>query len=155
MFFSRGKNKAKNPITFKEMYLSYIKDKDESSPYYISYDLYVEICSKYINKIIEHIICKGKKFKLPYRLGELSIIKKKINLANEKQYLPIDWANSLKYGKTITHLNEHSSGYKYMFYWNKKKALFKNKSCYRLVFTRANKRMLAKLIKSNKVDYYE
>jgi len=156
-FFGRGKNTIQNPFTFKEMYCDYIKDKEKNSPYYISYKTYVKICSKYFKKIMEHVILKGDEFKMPFKLGKIAVKKKKMDLSKESTVLPIDWKNTLKYGKIINHLNEHSSGYKYRFHWNKQKAIFINKTFYRFVPTRSNKRFLTEVIFNPEinVDYYE
>ena len=150
-FFSRGKNKVQSPYTFKEMYLDYISDKNPDSIYYVTYSEYVNICSTFYKLISKAIIEDGIKFKLPFGLGEVFILKKRNNYNNR---MPIDWALTVKEGKKIYNFNEHTLGFGYKFFWTKPYRI-KNKFMYRLVFTRSNKRYLAKVIKQNKTDYFE
>ena len=152
MFFSRGFNKTQNPYTFVDIYKEYIKDIKEESLYYVTYNEFVEINSDFYKQIIDYIIDKSGTFKLPYGLGKINVLKEKIDLSKK---LNVDWFLTQKYGETIYHLNEHSSGYKYTFHWSKRRSTLKNKYFYKLIFTRANKRRLAKTIKSKKRDYFE
>jgi len=151
MYFSRGKNTIQNPYTFPDMYESYIKDKEVGSLYYVTYNEYVNICSMFYKSISKAIIDDGAKFKLPYGMGEVFIRKKKNKITNK---LPIDWMLSVQYHKRIYNLNEHTSGFGYKFFWTKP-CHIKNKFLYRLVFTRNNKRGLAKAIKQEHKDYFE
>lgn len=151
MFFSRGKNKVQQPYTFADMFLQYIEDKDKDSPYYVTYKEYVSICTIFYQMISKAIIDDGIRFKFPFGLGELFILKRKIKCNNK---MPIDWVLSVKEGKRIYNLNEHSLGFGYKFFWTKP-CHITNKFMYRLVLTRANKRYLAKAIKQNKKDYFE
>jgi hypothetical protein len=151
MFFSRGPNTIKEPYTFKDMYAEYIKDKEVGSPYYVSYKEYVDICSLFYKGISKLIIDEGVRFKLPFALGEVFILKRKIK-ANNK--MPIDWVLSVQEGKRIYNFNEHTGGFGYKFFWTKPYHIT-NKFMYRLVLTRANKRGLAKAIKQHHKDYFE
>ena len=150
-FFSRGPNVIQNPYVFKDMYAEYILDKEVGSPYDITYTEYVDICSIFYQMIVKAIIDDGIRFKLPFSLGEVFVIKRKVKYDNK---MPIDWALTLQEGKRIYNLNEHTSGFGYKFFWTKPYKV-KNKFMYRLVLTRANKRHLAKMIKRNKMDYFE
>lgn len=154
MFYSRGKNKIQNPYCEVEMYKDYIKDKDEESPYYISKQEYKDICASFYKVRMELLREQGGVFKMPYRIGELEIVKKKIDITNKKT-LPLDWPETQKLGKHVYLLNEHSRGFRYSFHWNKKAFALKNKYLYRLVITRTNTRKLAKMIKSGEYDYFE
>lgn len=151
MFFGRGKNKYSNSYTFKDMYNEYIKDKGSNGPYYVSYNTYVQICSKYWKKAAESII-EGDSVRLGYRLGEIKVVKLKLNISQKK--LPIDWVNTVKYGKVIYHLNEHTNGYTYKIYWNKKNCNVKYLYCYGFKMTRI-KRDICKLVKDKQIDYFE
>jgi hypothetical protein len=93
---------------------------------------------------MNEIISNGYFFKLPYRLGDIRIKKRKINLDNLKP----DFGNFNKTELKNKHLNEHSGNYYVRFYWNKIIAtLVKNKSAYCFIPTRTNKRNLCHLIK--------
>lgn len=150
-FFSRGKNKVQDPYTLADMYSDYISDKEVGSLYYVTYSEYIDICTIFYKEISRLIIDEGIRFKLPFGLGEVFVLKRKIK-CNSK--MPIDWVLSVKEGKRIFNFNEHTSGYGYKFFWTKP-CHITNKYMYRLVLTRANKRYLAKAIKQNKKDYFE
>jgi len=154
MFYSRGKNKIQDPYTMPDMYKNYLNKIDENSPYKVSYSVYKDIVSMYNKKLIERLL-GGYKVTLPYKLGSLQVVKKKMYFKTQKnKRLGIDWANTSKYGKVIHHLNEHSDGFKFLFFW-KRKRIVKNIMTYKLVPTRTLKRTLAKLIKEEHRDYFE
>jgi hypothetical protein len=150
-YFSRGKNVIVNPYTFADMYKDYIKAKDKDSPYYVTYEEYVSICSIFYKEMSRLIIDEGSHFKLPFALGEVFVRKRKPKI-NSK--LPIDWLLSTVLHKRVYNFNEHTGGYTYKFFWTKPYSVV-NKFMYRLVFTRDNKRRLAKVIKEQHKDYFE
>ena len=154
MYFGRGKNKVQKPYTFQHMYKHYLKQIEKESPYDIPYHTYVEICSEYYKTIMNYILHESGRINLPFKMGEMRIRKRKINIDKYRDLTP-DWENTLKYKKLIKHINPHTSGYKYKFYWNKKGLNITNLYLYAFVASRDNKRMLAKLIKSNHNDYFE
>lgn len=152
-FFSRGPNKIQKPYVLKDMYKEYLKDKEEGSPYIISYNMFVKLCTEYYKEIMDHVFNSGMFF-MPYRMGNLSIIKKLPKRMDEKT-LPTDWQKTVELGKRVYQLNDHSNYYKFRFHWAKKNCYVSNKSGYRLVFTRENKRRLAQIIKSGEDNYFE
>ena len=136
---------------FYNYYLSYISD---NPLYHIDYKTYRNILTDYFKFVRDEIIEEGKEFKMPCRLGTLFIIKHKPKQWN-KRSLRIDYYTSKMYNKMLFHLNEHSDGYKYRFYWSKLKSLIPNKIKYQLVVTRHNKRRLCEIIKNKQRDYVE
>lgn len=151
-FFSRGKNKIQNPYTYSHMYIDFKEEYKDNKLYAnIEYHDFVRLCNSFYKEMSHRILHKNSFFKLPFRLGTIQIIKKKVNLSRN---MAIDWKKTVAYKKKIVHLNEHTNGYKYWFKWTKDKALFTNKTYYKLIFTRDNKRDLARLIKSG-YDYLE
>jgi len=154
MFFSRGKNKVQDPYTIRDTYLFYIEDIGNNELYYIDYKLYRDIVCDFYKSMAEGILTRNISFKLPFNLGSLKVRKKKIAL-ERLGILGVDWKKTVATGKYIYYLNEHSRGYKYFFYWEKRNRIVKNLFFYRFVLTRENKRYLAKLIKSGKYDYFE
>jgi hypothetical protein len=133
------------------MYADYIKNKPEGSPYYVTYSEYVDICSMFYKGISKLIIDEGVRFKLPFMLGEVFVLKRKVR-PNHK--MPINWKRSVEEGRTVYNFNEHTTGFGYKFFWTKPYHIT-NKFMYRLVFTRDNKRTLAKAIKEQHKDYFE
>jgi hypothetical protein len=160
----RGKNKIKNCYTSRDLYSDYIKDKIPGDPYYISFKEYYSICGDYYKWIVSQMIDESKTIKLPFRLGYIYVGKRKpailsgATLPFDKRpmnSLSIDWKETKKFGKWIHHINDHTGGYKYRFIWSKIECFVLNREFYRLVFTRTNKRYLAKMIKSGEHDYSE
>jgi len=154
MYFGRGKNKVVDPYTFRDMYPIYMEGVEGNNTYECEYQEYVDINSDFYKSMMDHILEKSGSFKLPYNLGELSVLKRKVDLLKLKTS-GLDWKTTNEIGKNVYHLNEHTSGFKYNFQWNKKGKRVTNLYLYRLVMTRSNKRRLAKLIKSGDYDYFE
>jgi hypothetical protein len=152
MFYSRGKNKVVHPYVLKDMYEDYIKDITEDSPFYVTYNEYRDIVTVFYKEVSNNILNEGRTFHMPFMLGETYVEKTKMDYNNR---LPINWQLTTNTGKVIYNLNEHSQGYKYEIKWNKKLCNFQNNYLYRLVYTRDNKRLLAKNIKTKKSDYFE
>lgn len=140
--------------TGKDFYKSYIDYVGDNLLYQVEYRVFRDIINDYFKYLRDELIENGKEIKLPCRLGTLSIVKHK-----PKEYsgrsLRIDYAESKKYNKVIYHLNDHTGGYKYRFYWNKHNMLTKNKTMYQLIMTRDNKRHLAQILKNRVRDYVE
>jgi hypothetical protein len=137
-----------NSCTLKSAYKSY------DDFYDVGYKKYRAVCEDFNKKIIEDILMKAKEFKMPYRLGTLRIKKKKMNYS-KKNKLKINWLETNKHKKVIYHLNDHTDGFNYRWFWSKINAVIKNKSVYSFQATRTNKRRLAGLLKKKKVDYFE
>lgn len=155
MFFGRGKNKIQNPYTFKEMYKHYFDNLVDgvNSPLYVPYDVYVTICSDYYKAVMDLLLEEGLTYKIPYGLGNVRVTKRKVKLSKGRR-IPIDWELTFKHNTKMYCLNEHTNGFRYFFFWSKP-TTYRNKYLYRLVFTRSNKRRLAKLIKKYNKDYFE
>lgn len=154
MYFSRGLNKVQNPYTVKEIYTYYLTEVGSNDLYFVEQDIYCNIIYDFYKSIVEAILKENVEFKMPYGIGEFRVHKTKIKL-NRLNVLSVDWVNTVEHGKYIYHLNEHTNGFKYFFHWIKKKKKIKNLFYYKLVMTRENKRLLARLIKTGKYDYFE
>tara|TARA_R110000744_G_scaffold345108_2_gene450525 strand:+ start:4512 stop:4958 length:447 start_codon:yes stop_codon:yes gene_type:complete len=137
-----------NSCTLKSAYKNY------DDFYNVGYKKYRAVCEDFNKRIVEDILMKAKEFKMPYRLGTLRIKKKKMNYS-KKNKLKINWLETNKYKKVIYHLNDHTDGFNYRWFWSKVNAVIKNKSVYSFQATRTNKRRLAGLLKNKKVDYFE
>lgn len=135
-----------------DMWKDYISDKEKDSPLYVDYHEFRDIVETFYKGLSHCIINEGQKFHMPFMLGDTYVEKVKLDYNNR---LPIDWQLTTATGKVIYNLNEHSDGYKYGIKWNKKVCIFNNNYLYTLVYTRANKRLLAKNIKTKKFDYFE
>ena len=112
-----------------------------------------KICDEFNKLISEEILINSEEIRFPYRLGTLRIKKSKMKY-DDKNKLKIDWAASRKLGKRIYHLNDHTGGYKYRFYWTK--GIVKNITAYSFIPTRTNTRTLASILKDKdrQLDYF-
>jgi len=112
-----------------------------------------KICDEFNKEFIEEILRNSEEIRFPYRLGTLRIKKSKMKY-DDKNKLKIDWAQSKKLGKRIYHLNDHTGGYKYRFYWSK--GIVKNITAYSFIPTRTNTRTLASILKDKEreLDYF-
>jgi hypothetical protein len=115
--------------------------------------IFREICDEFNKLMIEKILLNSEEIRLPYRLGALRVKKSKMKY-DDKNKLKIDWAASKKLGKRIYHLNDHTGGYKYRFYWTK--GIVKNITAYSFIPTRTNTRTLASILKdkNRQLDYF-
>lgn len=157
MFFGRGPNKVKGCYTLKHIYDSYIAGVEVNSPYYVDYKTFVSITTTYLKGIGDYLLETSLPFRLPHRLGSFRVVKKKINfLYQNKNYMgSIDWAASVKVGKQVFYTNDHTGGYKYLFFWDRSNCKINNLSKYRFIPCRTFKRRLASLLKNNIKDYLE
>lgn len=140
--------------TIASFYNSYLNDIELDTVYDIDYNKYRAIVTDYFKHLQNQLIEKGKRIKLPYRMGTLQIIKSRPKHL-DKRSLRIDYQATKQTGKLIFLLNEHSDYQKYRYLWSKTNMNIPNKSKYQLVATRANKRRLCQIIKNKELDYEE
>ena len=147
---------AKNTksYTIASFYNDYLDSIERDTVYDIDYNKYRNIVTDYFQHLRQKLIEEGKMIKLPYRMGNVQIIKSKPKHL-DKRSLRIDYQATKQTGKLIFLLNEHSDMYKYRYHWEKIDMMVPNKSKYQLVATRANKRRLAQIIKNRELDYQE
>ena len=147
---------AKNTksYTIASFYNDYLDSIERDTVYDIDYNKYRNIVTDYFQHLRQKLIEEGKMIKLPYRMGNVQIIKSKPKHL-DKRSLRIDYQATKQTGKLIFLLNEHSDMYKYRYHWEKIDMMVPNKSKYQLVATRANKRRLAQTIKNRELDYQE
>lgn len=147
---------AKNTksYTIASFYNDYLSSIEPDTIYDINYTTYRAIVTDYFKYLQQRLIEEGKMIKLPYRMGNVQIIKSRPKHL-DKRSLRIDYQATKQYNKLILLDNAHSDGFKYRCWFNKTDMMIPNKSKYQLVLTRANKRHLAALIKSREMDYEE
>lgn len=140
---------------------------------------YVDICYAVNTKISEKLVTDSMQFKIPFRLGTLSITKNKLKIKikdNKVQTnkLKVDYGATWKYwneiypGKTrneikeipnkvvIYYTNDHTNGYIMKWRWIKRGAKAVNIKAYSFKPTKYNRLFLAKHIKdeNRENDYY-
>lgn len=138
------------------------KSYKEISTNPVDISLYLSIVNNFMLFLVAKLFHKGE-VKLPNGLGIVSIIGKKQKLVVEDgkiKGLAPDWKSTKELWSTdleakenkqiVYHFNEETQGVRYRFKWSKNRVLIQNKSMYRLIMTRTNKRALAQLIKQGK-----
>jgi len=122
------------------------------------------------NKHIMQFVFDGDEVKLPEKMGTISVKGKKIktefdeelgritNQAVDYQETNKLWAKCpecQKKKQMVYHLNEHSDGIRYKFFWSKERMIVEYKLFYTMIFTRTNKRHLSQLIQKGQEFYVE
>ena len=133
---------------------------------------YVSLCHLINTSLSDIIIKESFEFKVPLRLGSISIKKNKLKIKVkdgklEKNKMVIDWEKTWNYwnneypGKTrkeiheidgkfvIYNLNEHTNGYIMRWFWDKSTCNIHNQTVYYFKPTKRNRLELAKWIKSD------
>jgi hypothetical protein len=135
----------------------------------IDRSLYCKLANEF-NKDIIALVMEGHQVRLPEKMGAVSIKGKKIvteidedlgrisNQAidfNETKKLWARCPECEERKQRVYHLNEHSDGVRYKYFWSKDRMLVGNKLFYTMIFTRTNKRDLSHLIQDGKEYYVE
>ncbi len=154
MFFSRGPNKIQNLHNLKDIYKYYLSSLGDNELYKVDFKVFKSIIVTYYLQVLNDVLYKGVEYKFPYRLGRLRIVKRKIDI-NRLNRFGINWVESVKHNKQIYHLNNHSRGFVYRFYWSKENTVVPNLYYYKFVPSRMLKRQLAQIIKNKQYDYFE
>ena len=147
----RGEGNYKKDFGSNDIYMYY---KNNTIPeLQVSKKEFRKICDEFNKLIIDEILINSEEIRMPYRLGTLRVKKSKMKY-DDKNKLKIDWAASRKLGKRIYHLNDHTGGYKYRFYWTK--GIVKNVTAYSFIPTRTNTTTLAGILKdkNRELDYF-
>ena len=140
--------KNKKSYTIYDMYKPFVDENIDVEVSYSDFKAVLDSCNKFILETLQN---SSEGFKMPYGLGYLIIVKYLPKEYSSKS-LSYDYKTSKQLNKKIYYLNEHSNGYKYRLYWSKLPKTFSDRYKYQLMFTRQNKRNLAKLIFKHK-DY--
>lgn len=150
----RGRNKIQNPYTLQDMYVEYVKKYPEGSLYYLTYLEYRDITTEFLKHLVYKLVYKSLTVTLPFRLGELSVVKHKPTYKSLRNMV-IDWDRSKELNKQVRQFNDHSNGFVYRFHWDRRKCILDNKTTYIFKPARVNKREVARLVKTRENDYFE
>ena len=132
--------------------------KKNTSEFVDDIKMYIDINNNYMKFLISKVL-DGHTITLPERLGTLDIRGRKQADKVDYKGKPIrnvDFAETKKLWKRcpdcekkkqiLYHMNLHTDGISYRYFWSKKNTLVENKEFYSLKMTRANKRKVPKLI---------
>jgi hypothetical protein len=160
----RGPRKVKVDCGRPEMYRLYKKSSDKP----VSSNTYSAILNDFNKAVSKEILENAFEYIVPFRLGILRIKKYKAHYKIDEETGKIIgnpspnwkatkelWARSPKAKeekKLVYHINEHSDGYQYKWYFSNYRSNCINKSAYCFIPSRTNKRRLAELIKDEEFD---
>jgi hypothetical protein len=140
----------------KENYIDFCK---KNVTILLSYKQWVSIVYGFNELFREYVLETGERVKLPFGIGEFSIIKKKrvkrkeVN-GREIINLPIDWQKTKEKGKYIYNFNFHTEGYFFGWRWHKCTARFTQADLWYFKPCRNTSRLLAHYLKTdNKYQY--
>lgn len=141
----------KHSITVKDFYPDYIKDR-EDWPIALDEKTYKNLIIDFFQSLKDLLIKDVHEFKMPFRLGYLSVRKAEIN----HKRLKVDFKKTKELNKTVYHLNMHSDNFYFFMHWDKYNSYckFTNASYYKFKLVRKAKREMAAYIKQCNSDPY-
>jgi len=133
---SKRKELYRLTYTIYDFYQSLdIKDK-------IDKKTYIALMSEFFTMYTHKVIVERKRYKLPL-LGVHRIKKRKPDISVTPR---IDFNKTRIYGTKIYHLNNHTNGCYFRWYWDKSNIRLKNKAAYGFELTKKHTLFLAKEI---------
>lgn len=175
MAFKRGLGKNNCDYGMRDIYREYRKQ----SKNFVDRSTFSKILNEYNERIMTAMIYENLIFKMPYRLGEVRIQRRRMTPYVKdgevvKSHIMPDWKATLDYWreqypdltdeeikqipgkKVLRHLNKHTNGYSARFFWDKNYSNAINQSCYIFKATRTAKEELARLLKKiGRITYFE
>ena len=148
---------------YRRHFLKHNKDIDVSAA------VYGGIIREFNSHIRDRMSYKGAGFLIPCRLGRMELRKSKPEVKIDEDgsvinSLPVNWKVTRELWKEnpkakldnirIRFTNEHTDGYTFKVSYLRSKAIFKNKSIYKIRFNRDLKRNLSKSIFDGKIDAF-
>lgn len=117
----------------------------------ISKEDYIGIVKDFYDLMFKNTLVDRKISKLPKSLGEFRM--KKVKISKNKKPR-IDFNKTKLYGKKVYHLNTHSMGFYFKWFWDKKNRSVKNKGLYEFNLSKQNTLKIAKEIFRCNTDPY-
>lgn len=137
--------------TIASFFLDYDTFVTENQLMDVDFKTFKGILTDYFEHLANEVIECGKIVVLPAQCGEISIRRYVCNT----RLLQFDYKSAKEQGAPAWHFNDHTNGFRYKFYWDKRRLRVKNCTKYQLSFVRANKRRLAAILKRRERDYLE
>jgi hypothetical protein len=155
-----------------DIYNFYKANQEEKELAVIPLATFRKLLKYHNNEVAKNIVEHSDEYRIPFRLGYLRVRKFKQRLKLDEEgklktrHLRANWEATNKLWdenplakeskKIIWHINKHTNGYYYKWYWDKRVCNFKNSTVYSLVMSRAHKRAIPQAVKNNEnLDYYE
>lgn len=131
------KEKYRLTYTIYDFYESF-EHKDK-----IDKKAFIALIKDFFQDFFNKVSIGRKRYKLPHQLGINRIKKNKIKGIIKPK---IDFNTTKKIGKTVYHLNKHTNGYYFKWFWDKDGTRFKNRPFYSFELTKKNSQALSKEI---------
>lgn len=142
---SKRKELYRLTYTIYDFYQNYDNKKN------VSKEKYIGILKDFFSIITKKVIVDRKRIELPYNLSNHRIRKIKQSMHSTPR---IDFNKSKQLGVKVYHLNNHSSGFYFTWFWDRYPFLTKNKKLYKFDLTKTNSLLLAKeIFRCNKDPY--
>jgi len=169
-FKKRGKGKYLADLKSDDLYEYYCEKYGNT--HNISKSRFLKILKELNDAKIECIVGSAWTYRMPCRLGDFRVRKRKLKFKLDENgelstaNLKVDykatkelWASdkdAMDNKRLIFHFNEHTDGYNFPWYWDKRTSNVKNKFYYKVVMTRTHNRYKADLLINNhNLDYFE
>lgn len=152
---------ARVPVEYRmssrDVYLKFCKQHPEID---ISYKKWLEVIYTYNYGFRDYLIETGAKAKLPWGLGYFSISGKKtkkykIHHGEQHINLAVDWKETRKLGKRVYHLNSHTDGKKFRWYWFKSESHIYQADMWIFKPSRLSSRGINQGILTNGAEHYK
>jgi len=178
--FKRGRRKTIADFKSLDIYKHYKQRCKDKNMIPVKYSQFARILQTFNTNRINLTIMENIEFHMPYRTGSIRIKKKEVRVKLDdngdvdKRNLSINWKKTKEHWikkypnktseeiklisnkKLIYELNEHTEGFRYVYYWDKITCNIKNQSAYIFNTTRTNKEKLTIALKTIKnLNYYE
>lgn len=157
------KHTVKNSYGVRDAFKWYRANKCSNKEPYVNDKQYKDIINK-INALYRSEIIKGNDFNMPLRMGRIETRKYETKIefvdGKLKTNLPIDWSRTLNlwYEDAEARLNKtlirFESDYIYRIIYNKKRAMFKNKTFFRFNINRQLKKEFKNNIESLSIEAF-
>lgn len=163
------RRRYKTDVTLPDFYKYYKNSVDKP----VDYETFKNVVYEFNESICKGCIYDNLYFKMPNRLGVLSIKKRKTVASINKdgslntKFLSVNWkatkelwdrdSEAKEKHQKVYHLNRHTSGYILRWCWDRFNINLSNRTYYSLDIMRKYDRELAQVVLSedSKLDYYE
>ena len=134
-----------------DIFKSFIKKQlelEENKRINLSIQEYKNIVHTCNQELSDMIALEGTYIMLPYSLGELGIIKRKVTFQDNELKAMFDYAHFKKTGEKKLHLHKHKD-YAARWFWKKRTCRIKNRNMYSFKPTRTNTGKVGKIMKED------
>jgi len=174
--YKRGNRRIIADYKFDDIYRHY---KTQSGKNCLDKKTVRALYKEIFDELIKAIVLDNFQFKMPSNLGYLRVRKKKVEPklledgTIDTRVMSMDWKKTKKLWEKlypeltaeeisnipnkpkVIELNEHTDGYRFMWFWEKLTSNIPNQSAYYLEMTKQNKKILSQSSKQNELNFFE